>query len=75
MKTPTRDQQQAWMSQWRSAAIALARVKVEELAGADLARIAHDLDDVSIVAARARGRETTSGLIAQQQIFRRALSE
>jgi hypothetical protein len=73
MKPPTRDQQHAWMSQWRSAAIALERIRLVELAGADLARIAHDLDDLSIVAARARGQETTSGLIAQQRIFWRGI--
>jgi hypothetical protein len=72
MSDPTRAQQLAWMAQWRSAAIALERVRVEEMAGADLARSAADLDDVSIVAARARGRQTTSGLVEQQRLFRGA---
>lgn len=66
-------QQQAWMAQWRSAAVALARVRSQELASVDLARIAHDLDDVSVPAARTRGLSTTSGLIAQQRIFHRSL--
>lgn len=60
------------MAQWRSAAVALERLRVQELAAADLARIASDLEDVSLVAARARVAETTSGLIAQQRVFQRA---
>jgi hypothetical protein len=73
MTNPTRQQQLAWIAQWRSAAAALARVRSQELASADLARIAHDLDDVSVPAARTRGFSTTSGLVAQQRIFHRAL--
>lgn len=72
MSTPIRNQQLAWMAQWRSAAIALERIRAVELAGADLARIASDLDDLSIAAARARGRDTTSGLVVQQRLFHRA---
>lgn len=72
MTLPTRQQQLAWMSQWRSAAVALARVRAQELAAADLARIASDLEDASIPAARARGLLTTSGLVLQQRIFRGA---
>jgi hypothetical protein len=60
------------MSQWRSAAVALAQVRAQEIASADLARIANDLDDVSIQAARARSLATSSGLVAQQRIFGRA---
>lgn len=72
MSTPTRPQQLVWMSQWRSAAVALARVKAEELAAVDLARIASDLDDACIEAARSRSLATSSGLVIQQQIFRLA---
>ena len=59
------------MAQWRSAAIALERVRLSELDSADLARIAADLDDISIVAGRARGLLATSGLIAQQDTLHR----
>ncbi len=71
MASPTRAQQLAWMAQWRSAAVELERVRLNELASADLARVAADLEDVSIVAARARGRECTSGLVEQQRLFQR----
>jgi hypothetical protein len=74
MNAPMRDQQQAWMAQWRSAAIALERIRAAEMASADLARIASDLDDLSIAAARIRGGETTSGLVVQQRLFVRARS-
>lgn len=72
MTTPTRTQQLSWMSQWRSAAVALARVKAEELAAVDLPRIASDLDDACIEAARPRSLATSSGLVIQQRIFRLA---
>ncbi len=72
MTIPSKSQQLAWMSQWRSAAVELARVRAQEFASLDLARVASDLEDVSIEAARARGLATTSGLVAQQRIFRRA---
>jgi hypothetical protein len=73
MTVPTRVQQLAWMSQWRSAAVALARVRAEELVKVDLARIASDLEDASLSAARVRGQRTTSGLITQQRIFLRSV--
>jgi hypothetical protein len=72
MTKPTRQQQLAWMAQWRSAAIALAQVRAQELAVADLARIASDLDEVCIEAARTRGLAPTSGLVIQQRIFQLA---
>lgn len=59
------------MAQWRAAAVALERVRLAELGTADLARIAADLDDASIIAAKARGLEVTSGLIAQQRLLHR----
>ena len=72
MTTATRLPQLTWMSQWRSAAVALARVRAEVLAAVDLARVANDLDDASIDAARARNVSTSSGLVIQQRIFGRA---
>lgn len=71
MTPPTRSQQLAWVAQWRAAAVALERVRVEELASVDLARVATDLEDTSIAAARARGLEVTSGLIVQQRLLHR----
>ncbi|MDZ4673071.1 MAG: hypothetical protein SGI84_01370 [Gemmatimonadota bacterium] len=71
MTTPTEAQRREWMAQWRSAAIALERVRLMELRSADLARIATDLDDASCQAARARAAIATSGLIAQQRLFHR----
>ena len=69
MTRPTDLQQRAWMAQWRSAAIALAQMQQSDLVDADLTRIASDLDDACIEAARARGSSQTSGLIEQQRLF------
>jgi hypothetical protein len=69
MTTPTDAQRQGWMAQWRSAAVALERVRLDELRTADLARIAADLDDACLASMRAHGSEPTSGLIEQQRIF------
>ena len=71
MSAPTEAQRQAWMAQWRSAAIALERVRLDELRDVDLARVANDLEDVCVAAAAARARSVTSGLIEQQRIFSR----
>jgi len=60
------------MAQWRSAAVALANVQQREVESADLGRIAHDLEDACVEAARARFSSQTSGLIEQQRIFGRA---
>jgi len=45
---PTDHQQREWMAQWHSAAIELARVRLAELASADLARVASDLEDARL---------------------------
>lgn len=66
---PTDAQKNQWMAQWRSAAVALAQVRLAELACVDLARVADDLESASLVASRERAASTTSGLIRQQQIF------
>lgn len=72
MTDPSREQLELWIAQWRSASVALAKVNAEEVRAANLAQIAEALDDVSIVAARARGVSTTSGLIVQQRLFKGA---
>ena len=59
------------MAQWRAAAVALERVRLEELRTADLARIAADLDDACLAAVRAHGSELNSGLIEQQRLLHR----
>lgn len=71
MTAPTEAQRRAWMAQWRSAAVALERVRLAELDCADLARIAADLDDASVAAAPPRALTLTSGLIDQQRLFAR----
>jgi hypothetical protein len=71
MATPTEAQRQGWMAQWRSAAVALERVRLQELCTADLARIAADLDDACLASMRAHGSEPTSGLIEQQLCLHR----
>ena len=71
MTTPTEAQRQGWMAQWRSAAVALARVRLQELCTADLARIAADLDDACLASMRAHGSEPSSGLIEQQRVLHR----
>lgn len=71
MTQPTDAQRRAWMAQWRSASVALERVRQGELATADLARIAADLDDACLASARARGAALTSGLVAQQRALHR----
>ena len=45
MTTPTEDQRRTWMAQWRSAAVALEHVRLDELRSADLGRIAAGLED------------------------------
>ncbi len=67
MTGPTHEQQLAWMAQWRSAAMALQRVRLDEILGADLARIARDLEDACMASASERSASTTSGLIEQQR--------
>jgi hypothetical protein len=71
MTAPTDAQRQGWMAQWRSAAVALERVRLQELGTADLGRIAADLDDACLASARANGSTLTSGLIEQQRVLHR----
>jgi hypothetical protein len=71
MTVPTKAQKLAWMRQWRSAAVALERIRVEEVRNADLARIASGLEDACLASVRARGLDSDSGLIAQQRTFMR----
>ncbi len=57
------------MRQWRAAAIALERVRVEELATADLTRIAADLEDACV---SSLGHDkSTSGLVVQQALLQK----
>ena len=69
------DQREAWMSQWRSAAIELEKVRVQELRGlseqgsADLFnRCAIPEGDYWITPERAQ----SSGLVEQQRLFMRS---
>ena len=71
MTTPTEDQRRTWMAQWRSAAVALERVRVDELRGADLGRIAAGLEDACAASAGERARRATSGMVEQQRLLHR----
>jgi hypothetical protein len=71
----TPEEQQAWMKQWRAAAVALREVKREEL------RAMTDEDAVAAFNAldlpphdfpRAADRMDGSGLVEQQRIFQKA---
>ena len=73
MIKPTAAQAQAWMSQWRSAGPALARLRAVELADVDLWRVADELEEALWVAVRAEPASRTSGLIEQQRLFAKAL--
>lgn len=74
MKSPTSAQQRAWMAQWRSAAVELARVGQAELTHVDPWQFAADLEDACVASAReARSALPSSGLIDQQRwLHRRA---
>jgi len=76
MTSPTSAQQRAWMAQWRSAGVELARVGQAELTHVDLWRVAADLEDACVASAReARLASPSSGLIDQQRwLHRRARS-
>ncbi len=57
------------MAQWRTAAIALERIRIQEIRVLDLARVAADLDDACLASVQTAGPQPTSGLIAQQRIL------
>jgi len=59
------------MAQWRSAAVALDRVRVEELGAANLTRIAADLEDACMASVHANATAPTSGLVEQQAFLHR----
>ena len=72
MTPPTVIQQRAWMAQWRSAAVELARVGQAELRVVDLWRAAADLEDACVESARAdQITPRLSGLIDQQHWLHR----
>lgn len=73
MIKPTAEQAHAWMAQWQAAGPALARVRAEELAVVDLWRVADELEDALWEGRRAESTERSSGLVAQQRLFSRAL--
>ena len=74
MTPPTAAQQQAWMAQWRSAAVELVRVGQAELAHVNLWRVAADLEDACVTSARAAAlTPPSSGLVEQQRWLHRGL--
>jgi hypothetical protein len=71
MDQPTELEMRRWLQQWRSASLALARVRHEELRDVDLEREALALEPLALSARRTRSDVTTSGLIEQQKLFHR----
>jgi hypothetical protein len=67
----TPEQQRAWMAQWRSAAVALEKVKAEELRTLTEAQALRDSDDLLSLGPfpLLADRETSSGLVEQQRWF------
>jgi hypothetical protein len=70
-QTPTPAQRQAWMAQWRSAAVALEQVRQAEWREADLRVTAMQLEGLSLASARANPPGANSGLVIQQRRFHR----
>ena len=71
----TPEEQQAWMKQWRAAAVALRKVKREELRAMtdeDAVAAFNALDLPPHDFARAADRMNSSGLLEQQRIFQKA---
>lgn len=71
MTLPTEAQRHAWMAQWRAAGPALERIRLRELATADLGRIAAALEDACLEGVRARDPGRISGLVEQQRLLHR----
>lgn len=71
MLPPSGIQRRAWMTQWRSAAVELARVRRAELDSVDLSRVASDLEDACLASARVSGPAQLSGLVEQQRLLHR----
>jgi len=72
MTRPTDAQAQTWMSQWRTAGVALARIRAAELEEVGLWRVADELDEALWARVRAEPVSLTSGLVEQQRLFARA---
>ena len=66
MILPTHAQSLKWIAQWRSAAVALERIRVEEIRTTDLSRVATDLEDACLASAAASAASRSSGLVEQQ---------
>ncbi|MDQ8164713.1 MAG: hypothetical protein P3A28_03015 [Gemmatimonadota bacterium] len=71
MILPTAAQRLTWIAQWRSAAVALERIRVDELREVDLARVATDLEDACLASAAASEASRHSGLVEQQAALHR----
>lgn len=67
----TEAQRHEWMAQWRAAGPALQRIRLLELATADLGRIASALEDACLEGVRALDPERISGLVEQQRLLHR----
>lgn len=69
MREPTDSEKRRWAQQWRSASLALARVRQRELRDVDLSREALALESLARVARPSRSHVPTSGLVEQQRLF------
>lgn len=69
MTPHTERQHRAWMAQWRAAGPVLEQIRLQELAVADLGRIASALEDACLAAVRAAEPARLSGLVEQQRIL------
>jgi hypothetical protein len=71
MQPPTKEQQQQWMAQWRSAAVALERVHRDELRRVDHRLLVDTFEDAFEAFVDAFAAPSTSGLVEQQRYFSR----
>jgi ABC-type uncharacterized transport system YnjBCD ATPase subunit len=69
MRPPTDVEKRAWIAQWRTAAVALERVRVSEHRAMDLAEVAAELDEALLASVRQGERSEHSGLVEQQRLF------
>ncbi len=71
MIAPTEAQRHGWMAQWRAAGPVLERIRLLELATADMGRIAAALEDACLAGVRAADPGRVSGLVEQQRFLHR----
>ena len=68
----TAEQQKQWMAQWKSAAVALEKVREEELRSLSEAEAVGAAQALMELPGPERVSDRESGLVAQQQLFAKA---